>query len=806
MVIGSLRLLLSIRRRAITGILLLAYIHFRAAGEACARAGPGNLQEKPRLEPKKRDPCAMRGRIGLRGRFAVALFLLAGLSAAPLIVAQSARAHLAGAASQLDIAGSLRRRLAQLGLEMQRGPLDDAGRERVERMLAAQGTALRALTEGDPTLHTPTCTSGPACAVFSEHRAHWEAAVAPEVRRALDEPGRRPALSALLADELDEVDRAVHDVAEIYEADVRGLVRLGVIAAAATLLCVLLAAYGVWEVFTRIRRLRDAAGAPDAEERVAALSTGTDELASLGRALHSGLEARREAREREARRAEDLATQRRAVGELVEALNAWIAGAGTLDAGLAVAAAAAGYEDAWVEGRSATGQRTPLAALHSDRAPADGASAVVQELHWSEVHIGTLTLAGPASPAAARDAAPLVEICARVISLALMARGLLEALEQRSRIAELLATLPVLEDGLADLGGLLRRGVGHDVAFLGLSDGVRAGQTWRIAPDGVAPTSHALEVPALGEPAPLPPEAIAGSPLLRGERATAAMGVPLRVGGRPVAALVLARAAAFTPGEIDGARHVAPVIASAIARMELEARLRASENMGVLSGLARLLAHEVRNPLNSLSLQVTLLDRGLHRLAPPGPLLEPLAEHVQVLRVEVARLDRIVREFLQLAPSPADARLERDDLRTLLAEVVELHRPRLEELGVSAELDLGAGPAIATFDRSRLHQVVHNLVQNAIEAMAASAVKRLGVSLRAQKSAWEIRVCDTGPGLEEPTRVFAPATSSKPTGYGLGLAVSQHIARLHGGTLIARPADGGGAELVLTLPALGRSS
>jgi signal transduction histidine kinase len=168
------------------------------------------------------------------------------------------------------------------------------------------------------------------------------------------------------------------------------------------------------------------------------------------------------------------------------------------------------------------------------------------------------------------------------------------------------------------------------------------------------------------------------------------------------------------------------------------------------------------------------------------------AEHVQVLKAECERLSRLVDGFLRLAQDGEEP-LEKIDLRALVESAVARNAPLLADLDIGVDVHAGSQPAEILGDSSHLEQVIDQLIDNAARAMAESPRRRLSIHLGPQNGSWELRVRDTGPGLTDPDLVFRPSRQKA------GLALGQHIARLHRGDLRAANHPEGGAELILTL-------
>jgi signal transduction histidine kinase len=211
---------------------------------------------------------------------------------------------------------------------------------------------------------------------------------------------------------------------------------------------------------------------------------------------------------------------------------------------------------------------------------------------------------------------------------------------------------------------------------------------------------------------------------------------------------------------------------------EILRRLLRSERLAAVGTLAAGLAHEVRNPLNSASLQLTLLERRLDRGDEPAAVL-PIAE---IIKSEIDRLDRLVREFLAFAqPRPLEPRPV--DIAELFSAVASLIAPEAETVHVSIGIDVTTGTPAARGEAERLRQVLLNLTRNAIEAMSDKGGRLRLSARRAGAAEVEIAVEDDGPGFGEDLPVFDAFFTTKSHGTGLGLAIVHRIVADHGGTI-----------------------
>jgi PAS domain S-box-containing protein len=211
---------------------------------------------------------------------------------------------------------------------------------------------------------------------------------------------------------------------------------------------------------------------------------------------------------------------------------------------------------------------------------------------------------------------------------------------------------------------------------------------------------------------------------------------------------------------------------------DLALRTGRAERLAALGTMAAGLAHEIRNPLNAASLQLTLVQRRLSR--PTGADVRGALDAAEVVSGEMARLAGLVREFLDFA-RPQPLRLSRVDLRATVDEMGALLAPEAESRGVNLALETAEDVSVE-LDAERIKQVILNLVQNAAEATGPGGRVRVRVAPRDGGALLEVE--DDGPGLpEDPAMIFEPFYTTKPGGTGLGLAIVHRIVTDHGGRI-----------------------
>ena len=214
------------------------------------------------------------------------------------------------------------------------------------------------------------------------------------------------------------------------------------------------------------------------------------------------------------------------------------------------------------------------------------------------------------------------------------------------------------------------------------------------------------------------------------------------------------------------------------------AEVRRAERLGVLGQMAAGVAHEIRNPLSSMKMTVQMLRENVKETEP----------YDLVLR-EIERLELIAAE---LTGASQPLRKEPAKLDTVVDDVLELMRRRLEHLGVKVEKDYAAAPEIPV-DVARFKRCVMNLVLNGAQAMPSGGPLKVGVGSREGRARFS--VTDRGPGVpaELGAKVFEPFVTTKQDGVGLGLALTKRIVEDHGGA-IGYDAAPGGTTFWIELP------
>jgi PAS domain S-box-containing protein len=221
-------------------------------------------------------------------------------------------------------------------------------------------------------------------------------------------------------------------------------------------------------------------------------------------------------------------------------------------------------------------------------------------------------------------------------------------------------------------------------------------------------------------------------------------------------------------------------------------QLQVSERLAALGRVTAGVAHEVKNPLNSMRLWLEVLKANM----PVDP--EP-QQAVKMLDSEIDRLDRAVKTFLNFT-KPLEMRLEETDLRALLEEIADAARPSISRAGVDLRLEMPSSFPHVLVDQQIIHQAVLNLLVNASEFTPPGG--RITLGLRRNGEFAVIAVSDSGAGIpvEDQKKIFQLFFTTRPGGTGIGLANTFRFVQLHNGRIEFDSEVGRGTTFRLELP------
>jgi signal transduction histidine kinase len=230
----------------------------------------------------------------------------------------------------------------------------------------------------------------------------------------------------------------------------------------------------------------------------------------------------------------------------------------------------------------------------------------------------------------------------------------------------------------------------------------------------------------------------------------------------------------------------------------LEAQAQMDDRLAFVGALAAGLAHEIRNPLNVLSMNLQMLeeelgDRGAGELG-------DAKLFVSALQGEIRRLSNLVNNFLTYA-RPHQPRFENKDLNAILRDLCVFLRPEFERAGLNLKQDLSPYLPPVDLDEGLIRQAVMNIVINAIQVLKEGGTVSVASKVGPQGEA-VVTIEDDGPGIApaDRERIFDVFFSNRGGGTGLGLPIAARIMQAHGGSVTVDSEPGQGARFVLTLP------
>lgn len=212
------------------------------------------------------------------------------------------------------------------------------------------------------------------------------------------------------------------------------------------------------------------------------------------------------------------------------------------------------------------------------------------------------------------------------------------------------------------------------------------------------------------------------------------------------------------------------------------------------------LVHEIRNPLNSISANLQLLEEDIHR-DPSGFNGDDFLKRLRLVRKELNRLEQVLNDFLRFARLPP-LKLESNDLRAVLDEVLDFIEPEAQRHEIKVRRNFEKPIPKFQFDKIQVKQAILNLILNANQSMPNGGELTVSASSELSGCWVKISVSDTGCGIKDEVKekLFDLFFSTKKDGTGLGLNIVKKIADQHGGKVEFTTELGKGTTFYLFLP------
>lgn len=251
---------------------------------------------------------------------------------------------------------------------------------------------------------------------------------------------------------------------------------------------------------------------------------------------------------------------------------------------------------------------------------------------------------------------------------------------------------------------------------------------------------------------------------------------------------------------------VAAVIAVKLAKRNLdkiesmEKQIRENEKLASLANLTAGVAHEVRNPLNSVSITIQRLQ--IEFTPKNDEDREEYASLTELMKREVDRINRIITEFLDFA-KPFEPKKTRFEIDGFIKKGLSLIKPEADKNGVNLIANLSIHKETFLGDQEKLTQVLINVMKNALDVSSQHDTITIDSFITNQR-AWVLQIKDNGPGItkENLSHIFEIYFTTKKSGTGLGLYICRKIVQAHGGRIELTPNIGKGITVSITLPFL----
>ncbi|MFQ5686234.1 MAG: nitrogen regulation protein NR(II) [Candidatus Scalindua sp.] len=221
-----------------------------------------------------------------------------------------------------------------------------------------------------------------------------------------------------------------------------------------------------------------------------------------------------------------------------------------------------------------------------------------------------------------------------------------------------------------------------------------------------------------------------------------------------------------------------------------------AKTLSTLGQYSNELAHEIKNPLNAINIQMSLLEREIdkHELRST----KELHEVVKVVKEEIERLNKLTKDCLSFSKS-GDLKRKKEDIVKILNELLALINPHADLNGIKIYLRVLKDSPQISVDRDKLKQALLNIIINAIEVMTGGG--EINIITSNDDGYLNITIKDTGPGIpsEQHDKIFDLFHSTKSGGTGVGLAITKNIIQAHGGNIKFNKLNRG-AEFIIELP------
>ncbi len=240
-------------------------------------------------------------------------------------------------------------------------------------------------------------------------------------------------------------------------------------------------------------------------------------------------------------------------------------------------------------------------------------------------------------------------------------------------------------------------------------------------------------------------------------------------------------------GEVIGYIGIAKDISE---QKKLEENMRQAENFAILGRMTSYLSHEIKTPLTAIKLNIEMLTEKLN-----GE--QAYSQSFQIINKEIKRLEKLLKDVLQFSRERENILYE-ISLKELLKQVTDLLKPVISKKKISIINNFG--PEVIKGDSSEIKTMLHQLIENSIEAIDYNGIIEFRSVKDLNKKLLRIFVRDTGSGIKSSIKIFEPFYTTKQSGTGLGLSIVQKIIKKHHGTISLIFSEPGNTIFQISLP------
>lgn len=226
---------------------------------------------------------------------------------------------------------------------------------------------------------------------------------------------------------------------------------------------------------------------------------------------------------------------------------------------------------------------------------------------------------------------------------------------------------------------------------------------------------------------------------------------------------------------------------------------RRSESLAAMTTMAAGVAHEIKNPLASISIYIQLLQRKLEK---NGSITEEDAKQsLSIISEEIERLNKIAVDFL-FAVKPLKVNMSVQDINSVVGKAIDIARPEVEQSGTELSFNPGSGIPNVNVDSALIEQCILNLLRNSLQALCGKKNGKITVNTYLDGNYVKVSVTDDGCGMSEEvmSKIFEPYYTTKASGTGLGLTNIYKIVKEHEGDINVNSTEGEGSVFAIQIP------